>query len=147
MVSFVDETEQKKLEETINQSEKAAVMGMAVRDLAHELKNPLSVVSSCAQFCMESMELPSHVNENLQMIFRNSKRANKLIKDLHKFVKTTADAIPKALKLADDAMRDKMTESEFKKYQLFQKKYFKLIEKGDHEGAEQLKQDYHAESV
>ncbi len=87
MASFIDITEKKKCAETMLQSDKLFSLGQLSAGLAHELKNPLAVISSCAQFCMENLKLDLSVNENFQMIFRNSQRASNLINDLLAFAK------------------------------------------------------------
>ena len=57
MASLVDISEKREMEEAMLRSEKLSSMGQLAAGLAHELKNPLAVISSCAQFCMENMEL------------------------------------------------------------------------------------------
>ncbi|MFV9644321.1 MAG: PAS domain S-box protein [Desulfobacterales bacterium] len=87
MASFIDITDKKKLGEIMMRSDKLSSLGQLSAGLAHELKNPLAVISSCAQFCMDNMTLDLPVNENFQMILRNSQRASKLINDLLAFAK------------------------------------------------------------
>ena len=87
MASFVDISEKKKMEEALLRSEKLSSMGQLAAGLAHELRNPLAVISSCAQFCTENMNLAAPVNENLEMISRSVQRANKLINDLLVFAR------------------------------------------------------------
>jgi len=87
MASFVDITEKREMEEAMLQSEKLSSIGQLAAGLAHELRNPLAVISSCAQFCTENMELEPAVNENLEMISRSVQRANKLINDLLAFAR------------------------------------------------------------
>lgn len=87
MASFVDISGRKEIEEALIRSEKLSSLGRLSAGLAHELRNPLAVISSCTQFCIENMQLERLVNENLQMIYRNSKRANKLINGLLLFAK------------------------------------------------------------
>jgi len=87
MASLVDISEKREMEEAMLRSEKLSSMGQLAAGLAHELKNPLAVISSCAQFCMENMELATPVNENLEMILRSNQRANKLINDLLAFAR------------------------------------------------------------
>ncbi|MDY6990490.1 MAG: PAS domain S-box protein [Thermodesulfobacteriota bacterium] len=87
MASFVDITEKKEMEEAMLRSEKLSSIGQLAAGLAHELRNPLAVISSCAQFCTENMELEPPVNENLEMISRSVQRANKLINDLLAFAR------------------------------------------------------------
>ncbi|MDO9566626.1 MAG: PAS domain S-box protein [Candidatus Desulfaltia sp.] len=87
MASFIDITDGKKFVEGMMRSDKLSSLGQLSAGLAHELKNPLAVISSCAQFCMENMVLDPSLDENLHVIFRNSNRASKLINDLLAFAK------------------------------------------------------------
>ena len=87
MGSFLDITEQKKSEEFMMRTEKLSSLGQLSAGLAHELRNPLAVVSSCSQFCLENMKLERLVRENFQVIYRNSQRASKLISELLAFAR------------------------------------------------------------
>ncbi len=82
-----DVSQQKRMEEMMIRSEKMASLGQLSAGLAHELRNPLAVISSCAQFCVEDMELERLVSENFQVIHRNSQRASKLISELLAFAR------------------------------------------------------------
>jgi len=87
-VNFLrDISQQKRMEEMMIRSEKMTSLGQLSAGLAHELRNPLAVVSSCAQFCMENMDLEHLVAENFQVIYRNSQRASKLISELLAFAR------------------------------------------------------------
>ena len=87
MTSFVDLREHKAAEEVMMRSEKLSSLGQLSAGLAHELRNPLAVISSCAQFCLENMALARPIHENLQVIYRNSQKASKLIADLLLFAR------------------------------------------------------------
>jgi len=86
-LSVVDFTEQEKIKQSIVQSEKLSSLGQLAAGLAHELRNPLAVISSCAQFCLDNMSLTPPLNENLQMIYRSSQRASELINNLLQFAR------------------------------------------------------------
>jgi PAS domain S-box-containing protein len=86
-LSAIDFTEQEKIKQSLMQSEKLSSLGQLAAGLAHELRNPLAVISSCAQFCLDNMSLAHPVNENLQMIYRSSQRASELINNLLEFAK------------------------------------------------------------
>lgn len=45
---------------------------------AHDLKGPLALISSCAQFSMENSELNPPLQENLKIIYESSQRASNL---------------------------------------------------------------------
>jgi len=87
MVSFVDITRQKMIEESMVRSEKLVSLGQLSAGLAHELRNPLAVISSCSQFCLENKELETLVKENFQVILRSSRRASNLISELLAFAR------------------------------------------------------------
>lgn len=84
---FRDISQQHHMEEMMIRSEKMASLGQLSAGLAHELRNPLAVISSCAQFCVENMDLEHLVSENFQVIHRNSQRASKLISELLAFAR------------------------------------------------------------
>lgn len=87
MASFLDVTRQKQMMEEVRQSDKLSSLGQLAAGLAHELRNPLAVVSSCSQFCLDNMSLDRLVKENFQVIHRNAKRASELINDLLAFAR------------------------------------------------------------
>jgi len=82
-----DITERNQAEEAMARSEKFASLSQLSAGLAHELRNPLAVISSCSQFCLENTELVQLVRENFQIIYRNSQRANHLIEELLAFAR------------------------------------------------------------
>ncbi len=82
-----DLTRRKKTEEAMARSEKLVSLGQLSAGLAHELRNPLAVISSCSQFCLENKELESLVKENFQVILRSSRRASNLISELLAFAR------------------------------------------------------------
>jgi two-component system sensor histidine kinase HydH len=65
------------------------MMGKAmVAGLAHDLRNPLAVIHSCSQNCMEAEKLPRSVRKNLVMIQKSSQKANFLLRQFLDFVKS-----------------------------------------------------------
>ncbi len=58
-----------------------------VSGLAHDLRNPISIIHSCAQFCLETEDLTPSMEENFKMILENTKRTNQLIKKFLEFSK------------------------------------------------------------
>ena len=82
-----DITELKIVEEAMVRSEKLASLGQLSAGLSHELRNPLAVISSCSQFCLENMKFEQLVRENFQVIYRNSQRASRLISELLAFAR------------------------------------------------------------
>ncbi|HKI48318.1 MAG TPA: ATP-binding protein [Desulfobacteria bacterium] len=82
-----DISKKKHMEEMMVRSEKMASLGQLSAGLAHELRNPLAVISSCAQFCLENMDVSGLLSENFRVIHRNSQRASKLIQELLAFAR------------------------------------------------------------
>ena len=87
LVFIRDITEQKILREAIIRSEKLSALGKLSAGLAHELRSPLTAISSYTQFCLEEPKLPTDLKNNLEMINSHVQRANQLIKDLLAFSK------------------------------------------------------------
>ena len=80
-------TEKSRSEEFKRQSLKLLALGHLSAGLAHELRNPLAVISSCAQFSIENLTIERPLAENLQVIYRNSQKASRLIEELLSFAK------------------------------------------------------------
>jgi PAS domain S-box-containing protein len=84
-VSVVDISVRKEMEDIMIRQEKLSSLGLLSAGLAHELRNPLAVISSCAQFSLENLSTDRLVTENFQVIYRNSQKASNLINDLLAF--------------------------------------------------------------
>ena len=54
-VTFEDVTEVRQLQRRINESEKLAAMGELVVGIAHEVRNPLGALKTCAQFLEDKL--------------------------------------------------------------------------------------------
>ncbi len=65
------------------------MMGKAmVAGLAHDLRNPLAVVHSCTQSCLEGGRVSRSVQKKLEMIQESSQKANSLLRQFLNFVKS-----------------------------------------------------------
>ncbi len=84
-ISVADISVRKEMEDTMIRQEKMSSLGLLSAGLAHELRNPLAVISSCAQFSLENLSTDRLVTENFQVIYRNSQKASNLINDLLAF--------------------------------------------------------------
>jgi len=105
MGSFPDITDQKRMAELMLRSEKLTSLGHLAAGLAHELKNPLAVISSCAQFCLDNTAMDRPLKENLQVIYRNSRRANRLIEELLNFARPSRRLLKKEVDINDLLLR------------------------------------------
>lgn len=65
------------IEETSLKANRGKVL---VKAFIHDLKGPLALISSCAQFCIESMPQVPPLEENLKIIHESTQRANHLIR-------------------------------------------------------------------
>ena len=99
-VSVIDISFRKEMEDTMIRQEKLSSLGLLSAGLAHELRNPLAVISSCAQFSLENLSTDRLVTENFQVIYRNSQKASNLINDLLAFSRP-ADLKQQILNLND----------------------------------------------
>lgn len=96
-----DLTERRKFEAQLLQNEKLAALGVMAGGIAHELRNPLAVVSSAAQLLIEK-PLPQEVaTACLERIFKGAQRMAGIIESLLSFArpsdkgrKTDLDLVP-----------------------------------------------------
>jgi signal transduction histidine kinase len=76
----------RKLEDQLQHTSDAGIVGRTmVAGLAHDLRNPMSVISSCAQFCLENEQLTPVTKDYLQMIQENSKAVNRMLNHFLEF--------------------------------------------------------------
>jgi signal transduction histidine kinase len=78
----------KNQEDQLQQKSNAGMLGKTmVAGLAHDLKNPLAVIISCAQLCLDNSELDESTTEYLHMIQENTKAATNLLNQFLNFAK------------------------------------------------------------
>ena len=80
-----DLTERRKLEWQLLQSQKLAALGVMAGGIAHEIRNPLAICSSCAQFLMQDDIDEQFRHECAQKIHAGIQRASVTIENLLKF--------------------------------------------------------------
>ncbi len=85
-----DLTERRKLEMQLLQSQKLAALGVMAGGIAHEIRNPLAICSSCAQFLMEDVIDVEFRKECAQKIHAGIQRASVTIENLLKFAHPSA---------------------------------------------------------
>jgi signal transduction histidine kinase len=72
----------------LQQNSNAGMLGKTmVAGLAHDLKNPLAVINSCAQLCLDNSELDESATQYLHMIQENTKAATALLNQFLTFAK------------------------------------------------------------
>jgi PAS domain S-box-containing protein len=82
-----DLTEQRHLEAQLVQSAKMASLGVMAGGIAHELRNPLGIISASAQLLLEKPDDPKLLTECAERIERSTKRASIIIENLLKFAR------------------------------------------------------------
>ncbi len=98
----------KKTQHELIQSEKLAALGRFSAGVAHEIKNPLGIILSGAEFL--EMKL-SHLDEDVKTAIKKMKdsvtRANAIVQDLLKFARPSSGATPERIRpqdLIDEAL-------------------------------------------
>jgi len=94
-----DLTERRKLEAQLLQSQKLAALGVMAGGIAHEIRNPLAVCASAAQFIMEENITPGFRQECAQKIHTGIQRASMIIENLLRFARPSAKSDPKEIDL------------------------------------------------
>jgi signal transduction histidine kinase len=85
-----DVTEQRQLEASLIQSEKMAAVGHLAAGIAHEINNPLTVISANVQILREELP-PSHpYYESVELIYRAQERASQVVQNLLNFSRPEA---------------------------------------------------------
>src|SRR5574341_194029 len=85
-----DITQRLALERSARQADRLAALGTLAAGLAHELNNPIGVISSRAELILldsESRPLPEEVREDLQVIHRHAQRVTRISQGLLSFAR------------------------------------------------------------
>ena len=90
-----DMTERKELEEKLRRTERLATIGEFSSGVAHELRQPLGVISNSAYFLSKKLKdiADEKVNRHLAILDKEVKRANRLITDLLEFARVPVPAL------------------------------------------------------
>ena len=80
-----DLTEKRKLEMALQQSQKFAALGVMAGGIAHEIRNPLAICSSSAQFLMEEDGTPEFRRECAEKIHKGIQRTSAIIENLLRY--------------------------------------------------------------
>src|SRR5881296_3565894 len=85
---FEDQTERRRLQEQLIQSEKMSAIGQLIAGVAHDLNNPLASVVGFSDFLAEASDVPPSLQEPLQVIRQEAERAATIVKNLLSFARS-----------------------------------------------------------
>ena len=94
-----DLTEQRRMEEQLIHSAKMASLGIMAGGIAHEVRNPLGIISACAQLLLESPDDLDLRSQGLQKIQAATERASLIIENLLKFSRPEGERARKKVNL------------------------------------------------
>ncbi|HMK36225.1 MAG TPA: ATP-binding protein [Desulfomonilaceae bacterium] len=98
-------TEQKKLEEQLQQSEKLASIGQMVATIAHEIRNPLGIIRSSAEMLVKKTNPdPARIQKLSGVIVEESTRLSSILTDFLDFARPRSPA-SRALDVRDAISR------------------------------------------
>src|SRR5439155_21607038 len=88
LLVFDDQSEKRRLQEQLIQSEKMSAIGQLIAGVAHDLNNPLASVVGLSDFLAETGEIPAPLTEPLQVIRQEAERAATIVKNLLSFARS-----------------------------------------------------------
>ncbi len=101
---FDDQTERRRLQDQLIQSEKLSAIGQLIAGITHDLNNPLASVLGFADFLTEVPHVPASIREPLTVIREEAERASSIVRNLLGFArKQEHQRRPTALKPLLDA--------------------------------------------
>jgi PAS domain S-box-containing protein len=86
-VYFRDATDRRRADERLRQAEKLTTLGELISGVAHELNNPLTVVTGFARILEGAADVPERVKRRLGQIDAQAQRAAKIVKNLLTFAR------------------------------------------------------------
>lgn len=84
---YKDITDVKQIEEELFESERTRVMEPLAAGIAHEVRNPLAIIRSTAQYCLGEIGKNADLEESLSSIIRSAESANRVISDFLDFAR------------------------------------------------------------
>jgi PAS domain S-box-containing protein len=86
-----DLTERRKFELQLQESQKLASLGVMARGIAHEIRTPLTIASSAAQFLTEKNLAPEFRRECAEKVHSGIRKASTIIENLLRFAHPTTN--------------------------------------------------------
>src|SRR5437773_9704756 len=82
-----DQTERRRLQEQLIQSEKMSAIGQLIAGVAHDLNNPLASVVGFSDLLGEAADVPPRLAEPLAVIRQEAERASAIVRNLLSFAR------------------------------------------------------------
>lgn len=87
LIVLSDMTEQVRLNEQVNRTERLAALGELASSLAHEIKNPLTSIQGFVQMLPERTGDREYIEKTARILDKECRRLDGLIENLHSFAK------------------------------------------------------------
>ncbi len=87
VLQFEDQTEKRRLQEKLLQSEKMSAIGQLIAGVAHDLNNPLASVVGFSDLLGEASDVPPRLAEPLAVIRQEAERASAIVRNLLSFAR------------------------------------------------------------
>ncbi len=84
---FEDQTDRRRLQDQLIQSEKMSAIGQLIAGIAHDLNNPLASVIGFADFLLEGRDVPPPLVEPIRVIQQEAERAANIVRNLLSFAR------------------------------------------------------------
>src|SRR5947207_14817816 len=84
---FDDQTEKRRLQDQLLQSEKMSAIGQLIAGVAHDLNNPLASVVGFSDLLGEAPDVPPRLAEPLAVIRQEAERASAIVRNLLSFAR------------------------------------------------------------
>src|SRR6059058_3501144 len=84
---FEDQTDRRRLQEQLIQSEKMSAIGQLIAGVAHDLNNPLASVVGFSDLLGEASDVPPRLAEPLAVIRQEAERASAIVRNLLSFAR------------------------------------------------------------
>ncbi|WP_051434766.1 two-component system sensor histidine kinase NtrB [Desulfonatronum lacustre] len=88
-----DVTLRTEMEKRLQQAEKLAAIGELSTYIAHEIRNPLFAIGGFANSLLRSQELTENSREKVRIILEESKRLDKILKNIINFARPTSSEL------------------------------------------------------
>ncbi|TRZ52843.1 PAS domain-containing sensor histidine kinase [bacterium] len=94
-----DLTELRLMEDKLLESAKMASLGVMAGGIAHDLRNPLGIISACTQLLLDNPKNSEFSTLSLQKIYAATRRGSKIIENLLKFARPAGGWVKKEVNL------------------------------------------------